>query len=680
MWKVLPTIVKQDTAKATEYKANAEASNKFSILKLSSKKEGSEESTVKVTKGSDPSPTAATTTTKSANSNVNNTPGSGIDAVTTSSTAVTKTEETTTVSSIHKDSHAHVNSIEVTTVTTTIQTTTVTTKTEIIPPCHVPIRLPVPSAADIGSDEWEKLKVSLPVLPMNLLKSTVSPNESRSHKASHNLFHFLTSATSTEPVEAYNFNASNPYPSALVSSKVLTGPKALKAVYEITLDVSHLNWAALKAGDVIGILAPNPDSVVLPLLHRLGYGDGTHITHIENKNLEGQGPQSPVLMSMKTGKLFTSYEAFRFLFDLSAPPRKPLLRVLLEYATSEEDQKSLAKLLADAAAFKVLKSWNPTLADLLETFPSIKSIPFEVLFENLSRLQPRWYSICGINKAQKTISVAFHMVEYVHEVSGRPAVGHATSWLQEMIEESKSTSVSIKLPIFPKIVAGAGFYLPDVAKVAETQEGKSQLPPLIFISAGTGLTPFISFLQELEEQQASNKEILNDVWVLHGRRFLDTDAGDRIYGSELDSWVSTKLVTDYIQCVSRWHATAESSDDLNVYKSLSSVQSITELAINNSNGVDGVTKEPRKILKGYVQDGIKEHKQRLWDLIHSQKAMIYVCGSIAMSKAVHTALIEVALELGGATGALGGQGDLAAAKKYVAALSTEGRYLKDVWG
>ncbi|KAJ3415807.1 Transducin (beta)-like 3 [Chytridiales sp. JEL 0842] len=604
LWKVLPTVVKQDAQKAEQFLLSRghNAATKFSVLNIATKKEGSGESTVTVSKD----------------------PAVGTESLKTTETHTIKTEESTDTTSVVTDPALNqVSAIEVTTVTTTVTTTTTTTRIEVVPPAYVPVQVPLPTI-EIDA-ELEKFEATCPPLPPSILTTDISTSETRTHHASLNPFHFLNT-----PQNPTVYTASNPYSAILASSRTLTGPKALKPVFEVTLDIASLPWPNLQAGDVIGLLAPNPDYLVIPLLQRLGLGDGTGVL-----NLQLQDPSSPLaslVNQLMTGGKYTVYEAFRHLLDLHAPPRKPLLRIFLERATEEVDRRALLRVLSDAPAFKALKSWNPTLLDLLETFPSVQGLTLAEILEHSSRLQPRWYSICKIDPTQKAISIAFHSVSYIHETSGRPALGHATTYLQHLIQTANTTNTPVHVAIFPKHVPEGvkGFYLPSNLL--------SYPPPMLFISAGTGLTPFISFLEKLEMLPAEQRP---ETWVIHGRRFPDAEGGDRIYGQELDAWVEKGVLGKWVQCISRWEdETAEEVLGGNV-----------------------------EVRKGYVQAAVAAHGEAIWRLVRERGAYLYVCGSTAMAKDVHVALVEAAVKVGGESAGVGTEKE---AKKYWSGLSSEG--------
>ncbi|KAJ3265857.1 hypothetical protein HDU77_003625 [Chytriomyces hyalinus] len=435
--------------------------------------------------------------------------------------------------------------------------------------------------------------------------------------AKKSLFHLFEQKTANDPFE---YTANNLFSSRISAHRYLTGKKALKQVLEVTLDLKDMNWS-VQPGGVVGILAPNPDEVVLPLLKRLDI-DGSKVLNVGFLN-----PGSSVgALPFVTDAPYTAYEAFRYFLDLNPPLRKPLLRVMAEYATDETERISLLHLTSTAGAslFKTIKQATPSFADLLETFQSVRGIPVNRILESLTRLQPRFYSISQIDETAGTATVAFNIVEYTHSVTGKSILGLCSNYLENVIKSPNYETIPVAL--FPK---------PNVVFAPP----KEIAAPMILIAAGTGVTPFVSFLQSRANSARAEgggdiaDGILGETTLIHGRRFKDAAEGDRIYGAELDAYVQRRVLTSFIEVLSR--------DEENT-----SVK--------------------------YVQDAIVLHGARICKSIRDG-AYVYVCGGVEMARDVHASLLKV---LGEHARIEGGE---AGVKTYVKALATEGRYLKEIW-
>ncbi|ORY38430.1 riboflavin synthase domain-like protein [Rhizoclosmatium globosum] len=490
--------------------------------------------------------------------------------------------------------------------TTATAATTVSDPMDIDIPLHyTPYKFPISLTGVPTSSDQVTGAALLPTeyLSITPTQSTRSPLDSS--KAS--LFHLFpnTPSSSTDP---FTYTPSTLFASKIVGHRYLTGDKALKRVLEVTLDVKGLNWT-VPAGAVVGIAAPNPDFVVLPLLKRLGIEAET----VLDVKL-GAGETGVGALPFVTDAPYTAYEAFRYFLDLNPPLRKPFLRIMAEYASDEAERAALLFLTstAGAALFKSLKQANLSLADLFATFPSVTSLPLSRLLESLTRLQPRFYSISRINNALGTISIAFNIVEYTNPITQQPVVGLCSTWLESLVKGAGDMIV----PLYPK---------PNVVfgPPADVET------PMVLVAAGTGITPFLSFLQARAEAAAAAGKTPGETVLFHGRRFVEAD---RIYGSEIDAYVAAGVVTRFVEVQSR---------------------------------EEGGFK--------YVQDAVLGEGNDVWRIVGEQKGSLFVCGGVEMARDVHAAVGKICGDAGRVEG-----GDVGV-KNYLKALTAEGRYLKEIW-
>ncbi|AUB78457.1 hypothetical protein BBH56_04695 [Spiribacter roseus] len=146
--------------------------------------------------------------------------------------------------------------------------------------------------------------------------------------------------------------------------------------------------------------------------------------------------------------------------------------------------------------------------------------------------------------------------------------------------------------------------------------------PIIMIGPGTGIAPFRAFLQERAHQQATG-----GAWLFFGNPHERTDF---LYREELEACMDGGALTRLTTAFSR----------------------------------DGTEKV-------YVQDRLIEQSHDLWQWLEAG-AHIYVCGDATqMAAAVHEALIHVIQKEG--------RYEKADASDYLAALSKNGRYQRDIY-
>eukprot|EP01084_Bolivina_argentea_P033068 61191_1 len=138
------------------------------------------------------------------------------------------------------------------------------------------------------------------------------------------------------------------------------------------------------------------------------------------------------------------------------------------------------------------------------------------------------------------------------------------------------------------------------------EKSKFKLPmtnvPVIMISIGAGLAPFVAFIDEGNSMIETGKVSKNDFgewWLFFGCRYKN---GDYIYKNKLE----------------------------NVYNDKNGV--LNELKV-------AFSREQKQ--KVYVQDLIEKNKDRLWKLINETNAKIYVCGGVAMGRAVRETFVKI---------------------------------------
>jgi sulfite reductase (NADPH) flavoprotein alpha-component len=145
--------------------------------------------------------------------------------------------------------------------------------------------------------------------------------------------------------------------------------------------------------------------------------------------------------------------------------------------------------------------------------------------------------------------------------------------------------------------------------------------PIVMIGPGTGIAPFRAFLQERQARGARGRN-----WLFFGDQHR---AYDFLYEAELAAFRRAGVLSD------------------------------VELAFSRD--------QPERI---YVQQRMRERARDLWSWLE-EGAYLFVCGSVAMARDVDAALAAIIARQGRM-----GPG---AAKAYIANLSRDKRYLRDVY-
>ena len=406
---------------------------------------------------------------------------------------------------------------------------------------------------------------------------------------------------------------------------------------ELTLQLPKDGTFSYQPGDSIGMLVPNPPQAVAFVLDMLQQQHG-----IVRDQL--------VLVGDET-KPVTIEEALCHHIDLSsAIKNRRTIHSLSEYATNQQERTALRLLASKSKSSKgnsqdlfaqYVEGQKLTVIDLLQDFPSCQSIPLGGLFGMLSSTIPtRYYSVSSSPlKSSHELTVAFSVVDYttpavdgVTNGGSRRRGGVATRYLEilaspwlGLADDNKSRTEPLSftkttLSIFPK--PAADFSLPPL-----------QSTPMVLIGPGTGIAPFMGFLQHREEQRTTsddNKEA-GPIDVYFGCRHKDHDY---LYKEELKSL----------------------NDDSN-----NKVKLHTAFSRDNKTASDSETTGIK-----YVQDLMDG---ALADAIVNDKAIVYVCGDgNAMAKDVQAKIVEL----------LGGKG-IESPQDYLQQLKREGRFLLDIW-
>lgn len=222
-------------------------------------------------------------------------------------------------------------------------------------------------------------------------------------------------------------------------------------------------------------------------------------------------------------------------------------------------------------------AYGRDILDLLDAFPSLCELGAEFL-TLLSPLAPRYYSIASAQVAVgNEVHLLIRLVEYQNSsVSGRMHYGVA-SYAVSQLQIGDGVEVELK--------SNPTFKLPA-----------NHQTPIIMLGAGTGLAPYIAFMQQRAAQADSGHN-----WLFFGETHR---ACSFLFGELLQAW-----------------------------------QTQGKLLLNTAFSRDQAEKH-------YVQHEIAQHQTALWDWLQ-QGAHLYLCGSQEqLAKGVEAAFIELFRECG----------------------------------
>jgi sulfite reductase (NADPH) flavoprotein alpha-component len=275
---------------------------------------------------------------------------------------------------------------------------------------------------------------------------------------------------------------------------------------------------------------------------------------------------------------------------------------LLRFAADRaRDPRELRKLLRPGSEGKLAQwSWGRQAVDVAAEF-GIRAGPQEWA-DVLGRLQPRLFSVSSSPLADPClVSLTVSVVRYQNP-GGRPRRGVCSPFLADA---EPGTPVPVR-----------------VRRAPHFRPPADPATPMVMVGPGTGIAPFIGFLEEyrIRGRRAPT-------WLFFGEQHRATGF---YYEQELAAFLAQGTLTRLDTAFSR-----------------------------------------DQRAKAYVQDRMREHGPLLWSWLQDG-ARLYVCGDASrMARGVDRALREIAAVHGGL--------DETESAAYVKQLAADKRYLRDVY-
>lgn len=374
-----------------------------------------------------------------------------------------------------------------------------------------------------------------------------------------------------------------------------------KSVIRVEFDVSTADLV-YSAGDALGVVPTNNVDEVEKMLQALAaVGDELVVG-----GAGGSGAFSAPADAMAEPLSFR--DALMTQLDLKTV--KPELISALGLASDDPHERVWAKELADDSTGGHFTEAGRAYAevrhviDVLGDFPGAALTPPEIA-RLLRPLTARYYSISSTPAVSRNV-VAITVDVLRYQTLNTPREGVASTFLCDRVVVDSPHS---RVGIF--VSRNDNFRLP-----------KDPATPVVMIGPGTGIAPFVAFLDERVEDDAPGRNIL-----FFGCRHAEQDF---LYRDKLEGLVQAgKLELE----------TAFSRD------------------------------QPEKI---YVQDRMRARGADLWRVVDSDGAHVYICGDGRhMARDVDAALSEIFSKHG--------KMSAKAADAYRESLAEKGRMQRDVW-
>ncbi len=500
----------------------------------------------------------------------------------------------------------------------------------------------------------EPEQASLPRVPSN----TRSFELLSGNLSSSNLATAMENESSTE----LQWTAETPFEAPIIGARWLTTPQNLpyeeeKSVIEMKLSLSGSGIKYIP-GDSIGICCPNKKSVVKLVISRLSdnFADTSSTLVHTPLTLE------TCITTEYSGRT-TVGDILEYKLDLSSPPKKACVAALANCCINDEERKQLLWLCSKHIKSK--KLWNAFIEDqvigvgeLLALFPSCRP-SLALLMTIVAPLAPRYYSIASSPLVQgDCCAVAFSVVRYV--CGGTPTSsgsirreGLCTTYLERLLKPLLEASTTIS-PIKSNNITNSNINGNHEAAV-EIGDARIRMfhkpslefhlptnvaTPVILIGPGTGVAPFIGFLEhrslmEKERETGRKNEVCSGIWrgnvIMNDLPFESINTIDEHMQKQEAGpmWLfyGCRNEKDFL-----YRSTLQGYVQSRILKTLEVALSRQAQGSGNSSSIEKV----------YVQHRLKSRSKEIAELIVKEGACVYVCGDgNHMAKDVLNALKEI---------------------------------------
>ncbi len=379
----------------------------------------------------------------------------------------------------------------------------------------------------------------------------------------------------------------NPSKAYLISSDRLNGPLSAKDTRHVTIDLGD-SGLRYNVGDALGVLPTNCDQLIQ---------DIRQAAHVDLQSIVQLDGLTRSLADALRERCLRSVTA-----DLCDRARERVQGRPKQNGDAVVD----AKLLRRLELFKESDSFDESdVYEFLMEFGPLH-LSAQDLVDTLAPIRPRLYSIASSQSVHsREVHLTVGRVE--NEVRGRIRKGVASTMFADRLEQGAPLQVFVQ--------PHHGFTVPPDPSAAT-----------IMIGPGTGIAPFIAFLQQREFERTKESDCGAN-WLFFGDQ---TRASDFLYEQQLTEWRRSGLLGRLDLAFSR----------------------------------DG--KE-----KVYVQHCMRDHGAELFRWLETG-SYFYICGDAQrMARDVEQALLDIIVAHGGCT--------KPAALDYLKALRHSGRYATDVY-
>ena len=309
---------------------------------------------------------------------------------------------------------------------------------------------------------------------------------------------------------------------------------------EIGIAGSNLSYTT---GDHIAVWPNNAGKEVDRFFKVLGKEDKRHTVIV----VKGLDPTAKVPFPSPT----TYDAAVRFHIEINAAVSRQLVSGIAQFAPNDAIKAEMVKLGGDKDYFKQnVTDRNLNLAQLLEISgqgATWSKIPFSFMFENLLKIQPRYYSISSSSLVQKDKISITAVVESL-EKPGAPHTlkGVTTNYLlalkQKQHGDPDPDPHGLNYAITGPRNKYDGIHVPVHVRHSNFKLPSDPSKPIIMVGPGTGVAPFRGFIQERAAQAKAGQNVGKTILFFGCRK----QSEDFLYQHEWD--VSCRPLSSSLDC------------------------------------------------------------------------------------------------------------------------------------
>uniref|UniRef100_K3X218 Methionine synthase reductase n=1 Tax=Globisporangium ultimum (strain ATCC 200006 / CBS 805.95 / DAOM BR144) TaxID=431595 RepID=K3X218_GLOUD len=462
-------------------------------------------------------------------------------------------------------------------------------------------------------------------------------------------------ALTPSPPENAKYSSTQPFVAKVAAARYLTASHSERKVLGLDIDITG-SGLKYTPGDSIGIKCPNREEDVNALLTRLEL-NGSKLFCLEAAAPTGRVVRRPTAAKSGAADRFPSpcsvRDAFVHHVDILSSPKKAALRALATYCSDEEERARLLVLSSKSGADKYkafIGDQHLNFVELLYLFPSCTP-PLDHFLSLLPQMMPRYYSIASSPLANPDqLLVALTVVDESVGASGIRRLGLCTNWLDSISQPLLAKQVmspEVKVPIFLRPTRD--FQLPA-----------SHQWPLLLIGPGTGVAPFMGFLQHRYYEVKNHLDQASDVCTGEWRGGIDLDL------QEDEEYTKSPAIAES-KGIYLFFGNRHKSEDW-IFQ-----QEMEEFVANGTIRQLFTAFSRDEEEKHYVQHELRANGKLVADLLLESGGYVYVCGDgLQMARDVHEALRDILQEHGN----LSKEG----AEEQLGALASRQRYVRDIWG